>query len=51
MAVTLLFTAVLVGLIACLALEEKIHAQKSFIAGAFAIASLLLGGAFGVMPA
>ena len=33
---TLLFAAILVGLISCLALEEKIHAKKSVIAGIFA---------------
>lgn len=48
--VTLLFTAILVGLILCLALEEKIHAKKSFIAGVFAMVSLFLGDAFGLLP-
>ena len=47
---TLLFGAVLVGLIACLALEEKIHAKKSVIAGIFALLSLLMGAAFGLLP-
>ena len=47
---TLFFTAVLVGLIACLALEEKIHAKKSLIAGLFAVVSLLLGAFFEVLP-
>ncbi len=47
---TLIFGAVLVGLILCLALEEKLHAKKSLIAGVFAVISLLLGGAFGLLP-
>ena len=50
MAVTLLFTAILLGLILCLALEEKIHAKKSVIAGAFAVVSLLLGEIFHLLP-
>jgi Na+/H+ antiporter NhaD/arsenite permease-like protein len=48
--VTALFAAVLVGLIVCLALEEKIHAKKSLIAGVFAIISLLLGAGFDLLP-
>lgn len=47
---TLLFAALLVGLIVCLALEEKLHAKKSVIAGAFAIICLLLGAIFGILP-
>ncbi|MFC1705610.1 SLC13 family permease [Planctomycetota bacterium] len=47
---TLFFAAILVGLIVCLALEEKIHAKKSFIAGAFAAVSLFLGGLWGLLP-
>jgi len=47
---TLLFGTLLVGLIVCLALEEKLHAKKSVIAGIFAIVSLLLGAIFGVLP-
>jgi len=50
MAVTLVFTAILLGLILCLALEEKIHAKKSVIAGVFAIVSLLLGEVFHLLP-
>lgn len=49
-AVTALFGLLLVGLIACLALEEKIHAKKSIIAGVFAIVCLALGAATGVLP-
>ena len=45
MSVTLLFSALLVGLILCLAFEEKIHAKKSVIAGVFAIVGLLLANA------
>ena len=36
MGVTLLFAALLVAMIACLALEEVIHAKKSIIVGSFA---------------
>lgn len=38
-----MFALILVGLILCLALEEKIHAKKSVIAGVFAVVSMLLG--------
>ncbi|MEZ6119252.1 MAG: SLC13 family permease [Pirellulaceae bacterium] len=48
--VTLLFSLLLVGLISCLALEEKIHAKKSVIAGSFAVVCLLLGAAFHILP-
>ncbi|MEL6342735.1 MAG: SLC13 family permease [Myxococcota bacterium] len=48
--VTFLFFLILVGLIASLALEERLHAKKSLIAGVFAIISLLLGAAFGILP-
>jgi Na+/H+ antiporter NhaD/arsenite permease-like protein len=47
---TLVFLFLLVGLILCLALEEKIHAKKSIIAGVFALVALLLGAALGVLP-
>ncbi|MCA9705526.1 MAG: hypothetical protein KDK70_06755, partial [Myxococcales bacterium] len=50
LSVTLVFAAVLLGLIVSLALEEKIHAKKSFIAGAFAVVSLLLAMIFAVEP-
>ncbi len=46
--VTALFACLLVGLIVCLALEEKLHAKKSVIAGVFAIVCLLLGDFFGI---
>ncbi len=47
--ITLLFSLLLVGLIACLALEEKIHAKKSIIAGSFAVVCLLAGTLCGVL--
>lgn len=48
--VTLLFAVLLVALIACLALEEKLHAKKSVIAGSFAIICLLLGAFCQILP-
>ena len=48
--VQLLFGALLVGLIICLALEEKLHAKKSVIVGLFAIVCLLLGEAIHLLP-
>ena len=48
--VTVLFAALLVGLILCLAFEEKLHAKKSVIAGTFAIICLLLGAVFNILP-
>ncbi len=48
--VTGIFAGVLGLMILTLALEEKIHANKSIITGAFAILSLLLATAFGLMP-
>jgi Na+/H+ antiporter NhaD/arsenite permease-like protein len=50
LAVTLLFAALLGAMILCLALEEKLHAKKSVLVGAFALVSLLLGGLFGLLP-
>ena len=47
---TLVFAAVLAGLVLCLALEEKLHAKKSVIAGVFALVSLLLGAFAGLLP-
>ena len=40
----------MLGLILCLALEEKLHARKSVIAGTFAILCLFFGGIFHVLP-
>lgn len=48
--VTALFAVLLAALILCLALEEKLHAKKSVIAGVFAAVCLLLGAACGVLP-
>ncbi len=48
--VTALFSLVLAAMIACLALEEKIHAKKSIIVGVFAVFSLFLAGAYGLLP-
>ena len=48
--VTSLFALLLVGLIVCLAFEEKLHAKKSVIAGTFAIVCLLLGAIFDILP-
>jgi Na+/H+ antiporter NhaD/arsenite permease-like protein len=50
LAVTLVFSALLLGMILSLALEEKIHAKKSLIAGVFAVLCLLLGTAFHILP-
>ncbi len=50
MGVTLLFLALLAGLIVALALEEKLHARKSVIACAFAVVCLLLGAALDLLP-
>ena len=43
LATTLVFTALLVVMIATLALEEKLHAKKSFITGVFAVVCAFLG--------
>jgi len=48
--VTLFFAVLLVAMILCLALEEKLHAKKSVIVGAFAVVTLLLGGLLGLLP-
>jgi Na+/H+ antiporter NhaD/arsenite permease-like protein len=48
--VTALFAALLVGLILCLAMEEKLHAKKSVIAGLFAVVCLLLGASLDLLP-
>ncbi len=49
-AITGLFALLLAGLIACLALEEQLHAKKSLIAGVFAMVCLLFGAICGVLP-
>lgn len=48
--VTTIFALLLVSLVACLALEEKLHAKKSVIAGCFAIICLLLGAFCQILP-
>ena len=49
--VTLFFAGLLIAMIMCLALEEKLHAKKSVIVAVyFAVVSLLLGGLFGLLP-
>jgi len=48
--ITILFAGVLAAMILCLALEEKLHAKKSVIAGLFAIISLLLGAHYLELP-
>ncbi len=48
--ITLLFSAVLVGLILSLALEEQLNAKKSLIVAVFAIISLLLGAVLLPLP-
>ena len=50
LAVTLLFAALLVGMILCLAFEEKLHAQKSLIVGLFAVVTLLAGAVLLPLP-
>ena len=47
---TLLFSALLIAMIVTLALEEKIHAKKSMITSIFAIISLAVATAMGLMP-
>ncbi len=47
---TAFFGALLALMIPALALEEKLHAKKSVIVGVFAILSLGLGSAFGLIP-
>jgi len=47
---TMLFAAILVGLIVSLALEEKLHAKKSLIVGIFAVVCLFLGAALLPLP-
>jgi len=48
--VTIVFSLFLTGLILCLALEEKLHAKKSVIAGSFAVICLLAGAAYEILP-
>ncbi len=48
--VTLLFAGLLVAMIVTLALEEKLHARKSIITGAFAAICLFVANMLGVIP-
>jgi len=48
--ITIFFALLLVCVIVCLALEEKIHAKKSLIVGVFAVISLFLGQYFHLLP-
>ena len=48
--VTLLFLALLIAMVLCLAFEEKLHAKKSVIVGLFAVGTLFLGAAFDLLP-
>ncbi len=50
LSITLLFAALFFGLVLCLALEEKLHAKKSVIAGLFAIICLTLGAFMELLP-
>lgn len=50
LSVTYSFAGILVLMIACLALEEKLHAKKSLIVGAFAVICLLAGSILGLIP-
>ncbi|HAY80617.1 MAG TPA: hypothetical protein DCY79_12490 [Planctomycetaceae bacterium] len=47
---TILFGLLLVGLVLCLAFEEKLHAKKSVISGSFAIVCLFLGAVLNILP-
>jgi len=47
--ITLLFGALLVVMVLCLALEEKLHAKKSVIVGIAAVLALFLASAFGLV--
>ncbi len=47
--ITLLFAGLLVAMILCLALEEKLHEKKSVIVGVFAALALFLAAAFGLV--
>ena len=47
---TAIFAALLVAMIACLALEEKLRSKKSLITGLFAVTTIFLGAVLGVLP-
>ncbi|HHH28647.1 MAG TPA: hypothetical protein ENK57_09940 [Polyangiaceae bacterium] len=48
--VTVVFGLILVAMVLALALEEKLHAKKSFITGVAAVVSLLLAQALSLLP-
>ncbi len=48
--VTLFFAAILLAMIVCLALEEKIHAKKSVIVGVFAVVCLVAATVDHLLP-
>ena len=48
--ITLLFAGILAAMIATLAMEEKIHAKKSVIAGFYALITLFLADALHLLP-
>ena len=50
LAVTLFFATLLVGMILCLAFEEKLHAKKSLIVGLSAVITLLAGAVLLPLP-
>ena len=50
LAVTLFFATLLVGMILCLAFEERLHAQKSLIVGLCAVITLLAGAVLLPLP-
>lgn len=50
LSVTLVFAGLLVCMVLCLALEEKLHAKKSVIVGVFAVISLLLAAFLELLP-
>lgn len=49
--ISYLFAALLVAMVVSLAIEEKIHAQKSMIVGLFAMICLFVGARLGILPA
>ena len=50
MTVTLVFTAILLGMILTLAFEERLHAKKSIITGVYAVLALAFGHLLDVLP-
>lgn len=48
--ISYLFSAFLVAMVISLAIEEKIHAQKSLIVGLFAVVCLFVAARLGIMP-